>query len=192
MGEPHPMGIMAEPLELLAALQALGTIDRVPTAPEEAEAQRRAGGRALWRLECAQHLAGAVEMQVLMAGGAAANAGHDHTAITRAGRELYGGAGAGDDATRVGVLMAMTHRLVDQVMLLTARLRRGDADDGLSPLVMPSLLVALGLQGLLKAAVDEGQGQEARPRAGLPEVVEQLRGAADVLETMTPSMPPTA
>ena len=85
MGEPQPMGIMADPLELLAALQALGTIDRVPTAPEEAEAQRRAGDRALWRLECAQHLAGAVEMQVLMAGGAAADAGHDHTAITRAG-----------------------------------------------------------------------------------------------------------
>ena len=186
------MGIMAEPLELLAALQALGTIHRVPTAPEEAEAQRRAGGRALWRLECAQHLAGAVEMQVLMAGGGAADAGHDHTAITRAGRELYGGAAAGDDATRVGVLMAMTHRLVDQVMLLTARLRRGDADDGLSPLVMPSLLVALGLDGLLRAAVDEGHGQKAHPRAGLPEVVEQLRGAADVLETMTPLVPPTA
>ena len=32
-------------------------------------------------------------MQVLMAGGGAADAGHDHTAITRAGRELYGGGG---------------------------------------------------------------------------------------------------
>ena len=53
----HPMGVMADPLELVAALRSLGAIDRALTGPETAEAERRAGGRALWRLECAQHLA---------------------------------------------------------------------------------------------------------------------------------------
>ena len=125
-----------------------------------------------------------------MAAGAAADAGHDDTAITVAGREFYSGAGAADDAARIGVLVAMTRRLADQVMLLTARLRRGDADDGLSPLVMPSLLVASGLQGLLTAAANETEGVDGHPRAGLPEVIGQLRGAADVLETMTPATPP--
>ncbi len=117
-------------------LRSLGVIDRVPTGVEEAEAERRAGGRALWRLECAQYLTGAVEIQVLMAAGAAAYAGHGDISITLTGREFYGGAGADDDAARIGVLLALTRRLADQVMLLTARLRRGDADDGLPPLVM--------------------------------------------------------
>jgi len=192
MGEPHPMGVMADPLELVAALRSLGAIDRALTGPETAEAERRAGGRALWRLECAQHLAGAVEIQVLMAAGAAVDAGHGDIPITLTGREFYGGAGATDDATRVGVLLALTRRLADQVMLLTARMRRGDADEGLSLLVMPSLLVAEGLQGLLMAAANEARGSDAHPRAGLPEVIGQPRGAAEVLETMTPAMPPNA
>lgn len=188
MGEPHRMGAMADPLELVAALRALGVVDRALTAEETVEAQRRAGGRALWRLECAQHLAGVVETQVLMAGGAAVDAGHGDTAITLAGREFYGGAGAADDAARIGVLVAMAQRVADQVMVLAARLRRGD-DEVLSPLVMPSLLVALGLQGLLTAAANETHGADAHPRAGLPKVIGELRGAVDVLETMTPGMP---
>lgn len=155
MGEPHPMGVMADPSELAAALRSLGVIDRVPTGLEEAEAERRAGGRALWRLECAQHLTGAVEIQVLMAAGAAAYPGHGDIPITLTGREFYGGAGADDDAARIGVLLALTRRLADQVMLLTARLRRGDADDGLSPLVTPSLLVAEGLHDVATSTAPE-------------------------------------
>lgn len=69
----------------------------------------------------------------------------------------------------IGVLLALTRRLADQVMRLTARLRRGDADDGLSPLVMPSLLAAEGVQGLLTAAANEAQGSTVHPRAGLLE-----------------------
>jgi len=186
------MGVMADPSELVAALRSLGVVDRMPTGSEEVEAEQRAGGRALWCLECAQHLAGAVEVQVLMAAGAAVDAGHGDIPITLTGREFYGGAGAADDAARIGVLLALTRRLADQVMLMTARLRRGDADDGMSPLVMPSLLVAEALQGLLTAAANEAQGSKAHPRASLSEVIEQLRGAADVLETMTPAMPPSA
>ncbi len=59
-------------------------------------------------------------------------------------------------------------------------------------LVMPSLLVAEGLQGLLTAAANEARGSTAHPRAGLPEVIEQLRGVTDVLETMPPAEPPSA
>jgi hypothetical protein len=77
-------------------------------------------------------------------------------------------------------------------MLLSARLRRGDADDGLSPLVTPSLLVAEGLQALLTVAANEAQDSDAHSRTDLPEVIGQLRGAADVLKTMTPGMPPSA
>ncbi len=79
----------------MAALSSLGVIDRVPTGLEEAVAERR----ALWRLECAQNLAGAVEVQVLMAAGAAADAGHGDIPITLTGREFYGG-GVDDDAAR--------------------------------------------------------------------------------------------
>ena len=63
------MGLMADSEELLRALTALGAI-RMPTAREQDQAQRAAGGAALWRLQCAHHLAGAVECQVLMAAAA--------------------------------------------------------------------------------------------------------------------------
>ena len=52
--------------------------------------------------------------------------------------------------------------------------------------------MAEGLQGLLTAAANEAQGSKAHPRASLPEVIGQLRGAADVLETMTAAIPPSA
>ena len=70
----------------------------------------------MWRLECAHHLAGAAETQVLMAGGAAADAGHGATPILWAGWEFYGGAGMADDAARVGLLVAMTRRLAEHIM----------------------------------------------------------------------------
>ena len=82
----------------------------------------------------------------------------------------------------------MARRLVDQVMLMVARKRRGEGDELLSPLVMPALPVATALADLLDAAVLESGGDD-RPRAGLPRVVERLRGMADLLETMTPGRP---
>ncbi len=71
-------------------------------------------------------------------------------------------------------------------MLMVARKRRGEGDELLSPLVMPALAVCEALAGLLNAAAVESAGEDERPRAELPRVVEQLRGMADLLETMTP------
>ena len=52
---------------------------------------------------------------------------------------------------------------------------------------MPALPVATALAGLLDAAAMETGGQDEQPRAGLPQIVEQLRAMADLLETMTPT-----
>lgn len=60
---------------------------------EQISAERAAGSRALWRLECAHHFAGAVEAQVLMAAGAAADNGHDSTPVLWAAWEFCAGAG---------------------------------------------------------------------------------------------------
>jgi hypothetical protein len=43
------------------------------------------------------------------------------------------------------------------------------------------------LAGLLHAAAVERGGKDDQPRAELAWVVEQLRGMADLLETMTPA-----
>ena len=181
------MGVMADPHDLLRAMKALGAIDRMPAPDEAVDMERRAGGRAVWRLECAHHLAGAVEAQVLMAGGACVDAGTEATSVLMAGWEFHAGADLADDAARVGLLLAMARRLADQVMLMVARKRRGEGDELLSPLVTPALPVATALSGLLETAAAETCGKAGQPRAGLPQVVEQLRAMADVLETMTPA-----
>ena len=95
------MGVMADPGELLRALMLLEAIDRLPSEREHLAAERAAGSRELWRLQCAHHLAGAVEAQVLMAAGAAADvADGDSAPVMLAGWELY--AGAAWRATRRG------------------------------------------------------------------------------------------
>jgi hypothetical protein len=70
-------------------------------------------------------------------------------------------------------------------MLMVARQRRGEGDELLSPLIMPALAVGEALTGLLDAAAHESGGEE-EPRRELFSVVEQLRGMADLVETMTP------
>ena len=181
------MGVMADPGELLRALMLLEAIDRLPSEREHLAAERAAGSRELWRLQCAHHLAGAVEAQVLMAAGAAADvADGDSAPVMLAGWGLYAGAGMEGDAARIGLLLAITKRLGDQIMLMVARHRRGEGDELLSPLVMPALAVCEALAGVLDAAAVETAGEDEHPRAGLPRVVEQLRGMADLLETMTP------
>jgi hypothetical protein len=101
----------------------------------------------------------------------------------RSGWEFYGDANIVEDAARVALLEAMARRLVDQ---LTARKRRGDGNELLSPLVMPALPIASALGGVLDAAARES-GEHDDPCQGLPQVVDQLRSMADLLETMTPS-----
>jgi hypothetical protein len=185
MSQQHPMGTMADPRELLRALKALGAIDRMPTPAEHTHMQTGAGGEALWRLECAHHLAGAAEAQALMAAGCAVDTGCADTAILLAGWQVYSGMGTeGDDAARIGALMAITARLTEYLMVMTARKRRGDGDELLSPLVMTALPLANALHDLLKAAAAETSG-DAEPRTGLPTITTNLRAMADLLDSMT-------
>jgi hypothetical protein len=179
------MGVMADPDELLSALNALGAI-RLPTARQHQQARRAAGGAELWRLQCAHHLAGAAECQVLMAAGAVPAVKENATPSLLAGWKLFTGAGTAEDAARVGLLLAIARRLTDAIMLMVARQRRGEGDELLSPLIMPALAVSEALTGLLDAAAHESGGEDEQPRRELFGVVEQLRGMADLLATMTP------
>ena len=83
------------------------------------------------------------------------------------------------------LLVGMTRRLAEHIMVMVARKQRGDGDELLSPLVNPALPVVEALAGLLQAAAVETSGAD-EPRAGLPQVIDQLRSMADLLETMTP------
>jgi hypothetical protein len=112
MGEPRPeLGVMAAPEELIDALHAFGAI-RAPSRAERASIERHGqSGRvssgspraaSCSGLECAHHLAGVVEMQVLMAAGAAADAieepaAEDSTRVLMGGWELFSGASADQD-----------------------------------------------------------------------------------------------
>ena len=184
------MGTMADPEELLDALHALGAI-RAPTAPERERMAHEARTRELWRLETAQYLAGVVELQLLMAGGAAADAVEEQTPATAtpillAGWKWFSGGAAPDDDARVGLLAVLAHRLNEMLMLMVARWRKGEGDELLSPLLMPSLAIASTLEQLLKATAEETSGNPD-PRRELGEVAEHLRHTADVLESMTPA-----
>lgn len=185
------MGVMADADELLRALTALGAI-RMPTAREQEHAQRAAGGPELWRLQCAHHLAGTAECQVLMAAGAVPAVKKNATPMLLVGWELFTGAGTAEDAARVGLLLATARRLTDAIMLMVARQRRGEGDELLSPLIMPALAVSEALTGLLDAAAHESGGEDEQPRRELFSVVEQLRRMADLLATMTPEQYRTA
>jgi hypothetical protein len=180
------MGTMASAHEMLRALKALGVIERMPTPAEQDQMAERSGGEPLWRLTCAHHLAGAVEAQVLMAGGAAVDAGCASTPVLQAGWEVYSGADLADDAARMGLLVAMARRLNDYVMVMTARKRRGDGDELLSPLVMTALPITGALTDLLTAAARETDA-DPDPRAMLSQVSDNLRAMADLLDSMTPA-----
>ncbi len=159
---------MADPDQLLRALKLLEAI-RLPTVQERLEAKRAAGSRALWRFQCAHHLAGAVEAQVLMAAGVAADAAHDDTApVLLAGWEFYVGAGLQDDAARVGLLVVIAKRLGDQIMLMVARKHRGDGDELLSPLVTPALAVCEALAGVLQCRGRRDGWRGRAPQGGAP------------------------
>ncbi len=64
MGEVRQgLGTMADPAELVAAMTAIGLLQRGFTAAESAAETRRAGGAELHRLQMAHALAGAADMQ---------------------------------------------------------------------------------------------------------------------------------
>src|SRR5260370_3638017 len=83
MGEIREgLGEMADPADLVTALVQVGLLKRVFTGTELAAETDRAGGTELFRLEMAHALAGAADMQILMAAGPAAAAGAAPARIT--------------------------------------------------------------------------------------------------------------
>jgi hypothetical protein len=136
-------------------------------------------------------LVAVVELQLLMAGGTAADAVEEQTPATPtpillAGWEWFSGGAAPDDDARVGLLSVLAHRLNKMLMLMVARWRKGEDDELLSPLLMPSLAIPSTLEQLLKATAEEPV-VDPDPRRELGELAEHLRHTADVLESMTPA-----
>jgi hypothetical protein len=87
------------------------------------------------------------------------------TAILLAGWQVYSGMGTeDDDAARIGALMAITARLTEYLMVMTARKRRGDGDELLSPLVMTTLPLTnvLSLDILIDSAYFGNRPESAR------------------------------
>jgi hypothetical protein len=181
MGEPRQgLGTMASPAELVAAMTAIGLLERGFTGQEQAEAITRAGGVELHRLQMAYALAGAVEMQVLMAAGAAADAGADHARITRACTATYDGASCQDsDDTQFTLVRVQAQRLASQLMVMAADARAGRAEFPL--LVYPAMLVATALQKLVDTASIDDPAGRARM---LHETAGTLAGGAEVITEM--------
>jgi len=88
-------------------MTAIGLLQRGLTGAEQAAETSWVGGEELHRLQMAHALAGAAEMQVLMAAGAAADAGADPAKITRASVFAYTGANwDSDDDTKFTLVRA--------------------------------------------------------------------------------------
>src|SRR5260370_14537210 len=114
---------MADPAELVAAMTAIGLLQRGFTAAESAAETRWAGGAELHRLQMAHALAGAADMQVLMAAGAAADAGADPAKITRPSVFAYAGASCDGDDTKFTLVRLQAQRLASQLMVLAPHSR---------------------------------------------------------------------
>jgi hypothetical protein len=175
---------MASPAELVAAMRAIGLLQRGFTAAESAAETRRAGGEELHRLQMAHALAGAADMQVLMAAGVAADAGADPAKITRASTFAYTGANCdSDDDTKFTLVRVQAQRLASQLMVMAADARAGRAELPLT--VYPAMLIATALQNLLDAT---GINDDARAQA-LRQVADSLAGGAEIIASMAGPAP---
>ncbi len=181
MGEVRRgLGTMADPAELVAAMTAIGLLQRGFTGTEQAAEIGQAGGEELHRLQMAHALAGAAEMQVLMAAGAAADAGADPAKITRASAFAYTGANCdSDDDTKFMLVRVQAQRLASQLMVTAADSRAGRA--GLPLMVYPAMLVATALQNLLDATSIDDAADRAR---ALREAAAALAGGAEIAGEM--------
>jgi len=112
---------MADPADLVTALVQVGLLERAFTGTKLAAETGRAGGAELFRLEMAHALAGAADMQILMAAGAAADAGADPARIMRATDFAYTGASCEkEDDARFTLVRVQAKRLATQLMVMAA------------------------------------------------------------------------
>ena len=181
MGEIREgLGEMADPADLVTALVQLGLLERAFTGTELAAETDRAGGAELFRLEMAHALAGAADMQILMAAGAAADAGAEPARIMRATDFAYTGANCEkEDDARFTLVRVQAQRLSTQLMVMAADSRAGRAE--LPLMVYPAMLIAGALEKMLNATTLDDPAARA---AALAAAAGELTGGAEVIQEL--------
>jgi hypothetical protein len=181
MGEIREgLGEMADPADLVTALVQLGLLKRAFTGTELAAETGRAGGAELFRLEMAHALAGAADMQILMAAGAAADAGAEPARIMRATDFAYTGANCEkEDDAKFTLVRVQAQRLSTQLMVMAADFRAGRAE--LPLMVYPAMLVAGALEKMLNVTTLDDPAARA---AALAEAAGELTGGAEVIQEL--------
>ena len=112
---------MASPADLGQALAAIGLFRAAPGEADLAGELKRLGSTELMRLEMANWLLGAASMQVLMATGAADDAGADPFAINRAAARMLSVADCEhDDELKTAFARLLARQLESLLMVLTA------------------------------------------------------------------------
>ena len=186
MGEVREgLGEMASPTELGQALAAIGLFRAAPGEADLAGELKQLGSAELLRLEMANWLLGAASMQVLMATGAADDAGVNPVAINRAAARMLSGASCEhDDELKTAFARLLARQLESLLMVLTAESLASKGNSGLPLLIQPSMAVT----GHLLALLDAGAAGQSRTASDYPGQVrraaEGLRGIAEVLENM--------
>jgi len=158
----------------------VGLLKRVFTGTELAAEADRAGGAELFRLEMAHALAGAADMQILMAAGAAADAGAEPARIMRATDFAYTGANCEkEDDAKFTLVRVQAQRLSTQLMVMAADSRAGRAE--LPLMVYPAMLIAGALEKMLNATTLDDPAARA---AALAEAAGELTGGAEVIQEL--------
>ncbi len=171
---------MAGPAGLVTALVQVGLLKRAFTGTELAAETDRAGGTELFRLEMAHALAGAADMQILMAAGAAADAGAEPARIMHAADFACTGPNCEkDDDAKVTLVRVQAQRLSTQLMVMAADSRAGRAE--LPLMVYPAMLIAGALEKMLNATTLDHPAARA---AALAEAAGELTGGAEVIQEL--------
>lgn len=186
MGEVREgLGEMASPVDLGQALAAIGLFRAAPGDADLAGELERLGSTELLRLEMANWLLGAASMQVLMATGAADDAGVDPVAINRASARMLSGADCEhDDELKTAFARLLARQLESLLMVLTAEQLASKGHSELPLLIQPSMAVAGYLLALLEAGSANQSGTAGDYPGQVRRAAEGLRGIAEVLENM--------
>lgn len=174
------LGAMASPADLAAAVTRPGRAEREFTENEHAAEIQIGGVQGPQSLERACASAGATKMQTLAAVSAATDDGTPPGEHAREPRFVHTGEHC-DDEPRIALVHALAQRLADQMRVLVADARAGDADVPLT--VHPALLASFALEALTQP-VDASE-TITRRIVRLRQIAHALRGSADILEELT-------
>lgn len=128
----------------------------------------------------AHALAGAADMQILMAAGAAADAGADPARIMRATDFAYTGANCEkEDGAKFTLVRVQAKRLATQLTVTAADSRAGRAE--LPLMIYPAMLIAGVLEKMLDATTLDDPSARA---AALAEAAGELADGAEVIQEL--------